>query len=69
MLGVFNLIPVHPLDGFKVVRGLIPNSLIFQWDQMRQYGVFILLILIFSGAIRLVVIPILALLSSILGLV
>lgn len=50
ILGFFNLIPVHPLDGFKVVNGLLPENLSYQWIQMQQFGVFILLALILTGS-------------------
>ena len=45
ILGVFNLIPVHPLDGFKVVYGLLPESLADDWMRMAQYGPAILMTL------------------------
>lgn len=46
-LGVFNLLPVAPLDGFKVVAGLLPKSLAFQWQQLERYGLIFLIFLIF----------------------
>lgn len=49
ILAIFNLIPVHPLDGFKVVNGLLPQELSYQWMQLAPYGMWILLILIFTG--------------------
>jgi Zn-dependent protease len=49
ILGFFNLLPLHPLDGFKVVNGLLPDNLSYQWMQMAPYGIFILLFLIFTN--------------------
>jgi len=49
ILGFFNLIPIHPLDGFKVVNGLLPDNLSVQWIQMAPYGIFILLFLILTN--------------------
>jgi Zn-dependent protease len=49
ILGFFNLLPLHPLDGFKVVNGFLPDSLSYQWMQMAPYGIFILIFLIFTG--------------------
>lgn len=51
-LGLFNLIPLHPLDGFKVVNGFLPESLSNQWLQMAPYGIFLLLLLVLTGGIE-----------------
>lgn len=45
-LALFNLIPIHPLDGGKIVTGILPADLAREWDHiLHQYG-FILLILL-----------------------
>jgi Zn-dependent protease len=46
ILGVFNLLPIHPLDGFKVVAGLLPDDLAYEFVKLGQYGPVILMILI-----------------------
>ena len=46
ILGVFNLVPIHPLDGFKVVVGLLPDSLSEQFASLGQYGPGVLMLLI-----------------------
>ena len=38
ILGIFNLIPLPPLDGSKVVGGLLPNSLYRSYLQFERYG-------------------------------
>ena len=68
VLGTFNLIPVHPLDGFKIVAGLLPPSLHIQWMQMSQYGIFILLILLVTDATNVVITPIINILLNLYGL-
>ena len=68
LLGVFNLIPVHPLDGFKVVGGILPPSLYIQWMQFAPYGIYFLLILIVTGATDVVVRPLISFLLNLLGL-
>jgi len=45
-LAVFNMIPLVPLDGSKVLGGLMPNSWSRTYDQVQQYSLFILLLLI-----------------------
>ncbi len=68
VLGVFNLIPVHPLDGFKVVGGLLPPNLYMQWMQFAPYGIYFLLFLIVTGATDVVVRPLINYLLTLLGL-
>ena len=48
-LGVFNLIPFPPLDGSKVVAAVLPNHLYDKWMMIEQYGMFILMALLFTG--------------------
>ena len=46
ILGVFNLLPIAPLDGFKVVGGLLSEERAIEWYQLEKYGFFLLLLLI-----------------------
>ena len=46
-LFVFNLIPIPPLDGSRVVYGFLPTRQAYSWRTYEQYGPFILLALIF----------------------
>lgn len=47
LLAVFNLVPIHPLDGGKILVGLLPPEDARSFDAfLKQYGLFILLILI-----------------------
>lgn len=46
-LAVFNLIPIHPLDGFKIVQGMLPAELAAQWAELEPYGMIFLIFLIF----------------------
>lgn len=46
ILGTFNLVPLEPLDGFKVALGLLPDSLASEFVKMRKYGVGPLMLLL-----------------------
>lgn len=55
-LAFFNLIPIHPLDGGKVMYGLLPQALAQSFDRfMARYGFLLLLIFLASGAFRFLV--------------
>lgn len=51
VLGFFNLIPIPPLDGSKVIAALLPYTLYRQWQQfeslMSAYGLFVVFAFIF----------------------
>jgi Zn-dependent protease len=46
-LAIFNLIPIHPLDGFKIVGGILPEEYARQWGELEPYGLIFMLFLIF----------------------
>lgn len=49
MLAVFNLIPVPPLDGSKILIGLLPPAQAVSYARLQPYGVLILLLLAFTN--------------------
>jgi Zn-dependent protease len=49
LLMLFNMIPIAPLDGEKVVSYFLPQSWSSTWDAIRPYGPMILILLIFVG--------------------
>ncbi len=63
-LAIFNLLPVPPLDGSKILSGILPTRRYYQFMQYENYiGIaFILLIFIFpgvlSGVLRTITIPV-----------
>lgn len=56
-LGIFNLIPIPPLDGFGVLRGLLPYRFSPQLYLLEQYGALILIILLFTDILNGVLAP------------
>jgi len=50
-LGVFNLIPIPPLDGSKILRGFLPDSKTGWIDYLERYGGMVLLGLVIFGHI------------------
>lgn len=69
-LGIFNLIPVHPLDGFKVLGGILPKNWYEDFQQMERYGILILIFLLIPFAGVSIIATILGpILNSILSLI
>ena len=49
LLAAFNMIPIPPLDGSKILAGILPNFWYQYMAPMQQYGVVILLLLVVIG--------------------
>lgn len=49
MLGMFNLLPIPPLDGSKVLAGILPREIAHSYMSIERYGLFILLGVMFTG--------------------
>ena len=49
LLMIFNLMPIPPLDGGRVLRGLVPDSIGYRLDALERYGLIIVIGLIVLG--------------------
>jgi Zn-dependent protease len=66
MLAVFNCLPVPPLDGSKVLMGILPPEAARSYAQMEPYGFVLLLALSYLGVISKVITPIIQFASGLL---
>ncbi len=49
LLGIFNAVPIPPLDGSKILFSLLPSSVHHIREAMERYGLFLLILFIFFG--------------------
>lgn len=60
-LAIFNILPLHPLDGGKVLARFLPASINYKLEQNEQTTGLILMVLVFTGALQILRVPVMAL--------
>lgn len=68
MLGTFNLLPIPPLDGSRVLAGLLPARMAAAVLSAERWGFLLVIALFYSGVIGRVVLPLVYALARMLGL-
>ncbi|MGI6620107.1 MAG: site-2 protease family protein [Bacillota bacterium] len=64
-LAIFNLIPIPPLDGSRIVEQFIPYRYRHVWDEIQRYGFIILVALLVLGVVSRIMMP---LVTALIGL-
>jgi Zn-dependent protease len=65
-LAVFNLLPLPPLDGSKVLMGLLPPAAADLYQRLEPYGFVLILVLVFTGVTGRIIVPLVLYLNSLL---
>lgn len=68
VLGTFNLLPVPPLDGSRILTGLLPDRLAAGMLMLERWGMVLLVAMLYFGIVNKVVWPVVERLALILGL-
>ncbi|MFT5700339.1 MAG: Zn-dependent protease [Desulforhopalus sp.] len=60
VLCIFNFLPIPPLDGSRILMGILPNKMAASYMQVERYGFVIILALAFTGVLSKVIMPLIS---------
>ena len=67
LLAIFNMIPIPPLDGSRLVMGLLPTQWVIPYSKLERYGILIVFVLLYFGLFEQVVLPAVNYCGNLLG--
>jgi Zn-dependent protease len=66
VLCIFNFLPIPPLDGSRILTGILPDHLALSYMKIERFGFILILVLAFSGVLSRVIVPIISFANSLL---
>jgi len=66
ILAIFNLVPIPPLDGSRVLMGVLPHHLAVSYSKLEPYGFLIIVGLLYLGIIGKIIFPVINFLTMVL---
>ena len=55
VLALINLLPIPPLDGSRILTGILPHRLAWQYNQLERYGFIILMVLLYTKILNTII--------------
>lgn len=68
VLGTFNLIPIPPLDGSKIVASMAPDEWMYKILEWERYGFILVLVFLYMGLLDRILLPVIIFFSNLFGL-
>jgi Zn-dependent protease len=68
VLGTFNLLPIPPLDGSKVIASLLPYRAMYWILSMEQYGFILVIIFLMLGILDKILLPVITTFFRLFGI-
>ncbi len=53
-LAMINLLPIPPLDGSRILTGILPNYWAWQYNRLERYGFILLLVLLYTKILNVI---------------
>ncbi|MBB5347120.1 site-2 protease family protein [Desulfoprunum benzoelyticum] len=66
VLCIFNFLPIPPLDGSRILSGILPQNLAAAYSRLEHFGFILILVLAFSGILSKIITPIIDFAHSLL---
>ena len=66
VLCIFNFLPIPPLDGGRIMTGLLPENLARTYASFERYGFIVILILAFTGVLGTIIFPVIRFANNLL---
>ncbi len=57
-LGLFNLLPIPPLDGSNMLMVLMPENIAVGFSRFGKYGIILIILLFFTGVVQKIILPV-----------
>ena len=68
VLGTFNLVPIPPLDGSKIVASFLPEEWIYKILSWERWGFVLVMVFLYLGLLNLLLFPVIMLFGRIFGI-